>query len=293
MGGVASAESTPILPGSGPSIREVTLSQIFRYGREMYRYGNYPEAIQAFKQMLEISCNNELAQYHLMKIARKSPEYKDLETYLNNLPCKVHNFDEEDFLPASLYYETDTELLQEQLVYYNQRYRIAKDSLQKAVTNYGSMTKELEDEVGSLRQQLGTSGGRSAVGPSSQNQPLSPDAYASAGSRVPGLKEQILAEQERHQAELASLRDELDHYSETSSVSAGQDVSPDAARKIEEGRAQLEKKERELEAKGQELSSLQDKFDAIQERLRLIQASVDRQNSQITTLKSEVNSLQR
>jgi Skp family chaperone for outer membrane proteins len=220
LGGAAFAETMPILPGSESSIREVTLAQIFRYGREMYRYGNYPEAVQAFKQMLAIDCNSEVAQYHLMKISRKSPEYKDLETYLKNLPCPVHNFDEEDFLPASLYSESDPELMQEQLIFYNKRYRIAKASLIKAANNYGALTQELEDEITSLRKQLTSSDGMSSAETTAINQRISAGVNAAArmDSQVSQYQDQLSAERQKHQDELIGVKKELARYPSASLI---------------------------------------------------------------------------
>lgn len=181
-GNTCAAENQPELPGSSPSIRKATLGQIYRYAREMYRSGKYPEAITAFKEMLSVDCNNEIAQYHLMKIARSSPKYDDLNVYLKGLPCKLHNFEEEDFLPSSLYYETDVSLMQEQLGYYNKRYRIAKDSLANAADNYSKLTKELEEEIESLRTKLDNTPATAKpnqLTPSSEQQPKETPAAAS------------------------------------------------------------------------------------------------------------------
>ncbi len=219
---LAETEGVPVLPGTGSNIREVTLSQIFRYGREMYRYGNYPEAVKAFKEMLSIDCSNSLAQYHLMKIARKSPEYKDLDAYLKNLSCPVHNFNEEDFLPASLYYLADADLMQEQLTFYNKRYRLAKATMADAAQNYGNLTKELEEEISSLRQQLASSGQKPSSETSAINQKISDGVNAAArmDSQVSELQKQLAQEREQHQKELTELRKTLKRKPEQPPVKA-------------------------------------------------------------------------
>lgn len=212
------ANAGPILPGSEPSIREVTLSQIYRYAREMYRYGNYPQAIKSFQTMLDMECENSLAQHHLMKLAKKK-EFEYLSEYLNNLPCEKKNFDEDDFLPASLYYETDNELMQEQLSYYNKRYRIAKAGIREAADNYSRLTKELEDEIITLRTQMA----------GQTNQPATPEELASVGKKldqngkyaaqmdaeISRLREQLDNERAKSQAEIADLKRKIEHLVST------------------------------------------------------------------------------
>ena len=267
------AAAAPVLPGNSPSVREVALSQIYRYAREMYRAGNYPEAIKSFKEMLAIDCSNKIAQYHLMKIAQKTPEYAELDAFLKALPCGQHNFEEEDFLPASLYYTADTDLLQEQLTVYNKRYRIAKSKLEDAADNYTKLTKELEDEIESLRQQVAAAKAKPAKEMSELTKKLAAakDTAARMDQEVAKLKKQLADERARSENEAALLQ---------SRMAKGAPASPSA---------DVRAKELELQAKEQELSTLQQKFEDIQRRLQLIQTSVEEKNTAIKAMQSAVS----
>ncbi|MBF0386858.1 MAG: hypothetical protein HQL20_03265 [Candidatus Omnitrophica bacterium] len=136
------------------NMRDLTVNETMRYAREMYRKGDYGEAAKAFQSILRKDCLNRLAQYHLQKIAQSGPEFAYLKDYLRKLPCEKYNFNEEDFLPAAFYFEKDNDLLLEQLVAYNKRYRNNKSSLAAKIAEYNAVAAQLERRTQEMTAEL-------------------------------------------------------------------------------------------------------------------------------------------
>ncbi|NLE64491.1 MAG: hypothetical protein GX606_01065 [Elusimicrobia bacterium] len=141
--------TTPLLAAEPPNtaivsdlnIREMTSAQMFRHGRELYLKGDLSGAAQIMKAILKNDCRNRLAQYHLQKIAARSPDAEGAAEFLRTLPCDPYDFATDDFLPAGLYYEKDPALILEQLEVHNQRYR---EILQEFESLLASSSKEIE-----------------------------------------------------------------------------------------------------------------------------------------------------
>ncbi len=136
------------------NIKDVTVKETTRYGLELYRKGNYAEAVKVFKAILKKDCPNRLAQYHLQKIAQKGPEFTYLKDDLKKLPCEQFDFNEEDFLPASFYFEKDTDLMLEQLTAYNKRYRNSKATLTAKIAEYKAAAEQLEKRTQDMTEAL-------------------------------------------------------------------------------------------------------------------------------------------
>lgn len=58
---------------------------------------------------------------------------------LDQPECPKYDFDETDFLPASLYYEADADILKEQISVYNRTYRQAKAAFLEAAAEISAL----------------------------------------------------------------------------------------------------------------------------------------------------------
>ena len=151
---IHSSESSRLLDIKSMNVKELTNGENFRYARELYRKGDFAESAKVFQRILKTDCTNRLAQYHLQKISRKAPEFAELQNWLTALPCEKYNFADEDFLPASLYYEKDNDLLLEQLAAYNKRYRDSKTTLSAKIAEYAATAARLEEQIKAMTDTL-------------------------------------------------------------------------------------------------------------------------------------------
>ena len=136
------------------NVKELANGENFRYGRELYRKGDFAQAATVFQRILKADCTNRLAQYHLQKIIRKGQEFAALQTWLTALPCEKYNFSEEDFLPASLYYEKDKDLLIEQLAEKNRRDN--NTIMSTKISQYSATVAKLEEQIKTMTASLNT-----------------------------------------------------------------------------------------------------------------------------------------
>ncbi len=137
------------------NILELTNSQMYRYGREMFLAGKNAEAAKVFLEIIRLECGNRVAHYHLQKIAERDPAYAFLKKTLKNLPCGTYDFTREDFLPASIYYEKDTSIILEQLLVYHKRQRLTEEELKAQADKYNALINELEKMVATLSGEPG------------------------------------------------------------------------------------------------------------------------------------------
>ncbi|MBF0486487.1 MAG: hypothetical protein HQL16_08240 [Candidatus Omnitrophica bacterium] len=262
---------TSVLPQKDfVSIRQVTLSQIFRYAREEYRKGNYREATPAFKKMLAIDCRNAVAQYHIQQILHKDPASKDLESYLNALPCPKYNFPEEDFLPAFIYYEKDPDLLQEQIIAYNQRYRLEKVRMNEQVASYSKLADELSQKITVLEGELSAETDLKTQAVDALNQKLEESRAAAQkmSDEIAKLRLQLNDDRQERQKNLAALKENFSHSMEQATTQA-QETTSATAFSVDQN---------------DEFATLEEKFEALQKRLKLIQAEIQNKNAQIKSM---------
>lgn len=282
IGSFSCAEAPPTNNAEGmPPLyaREVTLSQIYRYGREMYRAGNYAEAVPAFKRMITFDCRNALAHYHLQQISKKDTHFKDLNDYLAGLSCKGYDFMEEDFLPAGALYENDAALLQSQLANYSQRVRNAKLALMERAKVYDEDVLRLEKELNDISKALLASRGekQAALAASEKlNTVLKESQHM--GDEILRLQQNIVVDREHYQTQLLELKNAL--VAKEGTLSA--DKNTIAVTKEKTAAAILTEEDAAL-------VTLQDKFNAIQQRLKLIEASIKEKNRQLETLTNDLN----
>ncbi len=266
--------------------REITLSQIYRYGREMYRTGNFTEAVAAFKRMITFDCRNALAHYHLQMISKKDARFAGLTDYLKGLSCTGYNFMEEDFLPAGALYEKDAALLQSQLAIYSQRARDAKYALSLRVKEYDQEVLRLEQELNDISKILIASRNEKkatlAAG-EKLNDVLKVSRRINA--EIARLQQDILADRERYQQQLLELKTTLLTKERGTVVNkAGAIIGSATSPSDENSSAYISEQDAAL-------VTLQDKFNAIQERLKLIEASIKEKNQQLETLTNDLNAI--
>lgn len=139
---------------SSVSIREMTNAQNCRYGRELFRKGDYAAAFNVFRRILASDCAHPFAQYHLQEIAKKGPQFAYVKAFLNSLPCRPVNFKDEDFLPASMYYEKDKDILLEQVEAYNQRVLDARATLNDKIDHFVAVTAQMDDRISTMQEAL-------------------------------------------------------------------------------------------------------------------------------------------
>ncbi len=266
--------ATPI--DLGPvNIKELTGAQMFRYARELYRKGDYAGSAKVFQRIIKGACSNRLAQYHLQKIAQKGAEFKYLQEYLKNLPCEKYDFKEEDFLPASFYYEKDTDLLLEQLVVYNKRYRDNKTSLSAQIAEYARIASELEARISQMTNALA-----SDKKISSETILKLESSLGLAQNQARTMSDQV---SELKQA-LAQATIEKNH---TTVYKTAYKTAPAAAEPSYEPPASQEAQA------SMELSTLQEKFASILERLRGIENTVGERNERIQSLQKNLEPTQK
>ena len=326
----AAKPSKPALPkASGlksPSkyslnILELTNAQTYRYGRERYLTGHYTEAAKAFLDILRHDCGNKLAQYHLRKIAAKDPSLAFLNEKLDKLPCKAYDFTREEFLPASVYYEKDPDLVLEQMISYNTRHRLTEKEMTEKIDQYTIMVQELETTVNMLKQKpvvkeaVVSEGAidpktleRLEEGTRSANKiekEISLLKNQMASERINGQKEvqdlrtglaeaeaRILTEQETAKKAAATLTPAASPVTEQTPTSPVEENYTDSAKALMDAVAQakieLEGKERRLAEKDQAITTLQARFDDIQRRLKTIQTDLARKNAEIQAIQNNL-----
>lgn len=196
--GGALAQPTQDL-GSGFNIRDMVQAQIYRYAREQFLKKNYAESQNAFERILKINCENRVAQYHLQKIASMGREYHSAEAFLNNLSCPKYDFQEEDFLPISVFYESDADLVLEQMLVYNQKYRIAKNILFNKIEEQTNQTTRLEGTLDEISASLESAQHKAAKGEEWKKELVtSQTASLKLEQELQGLRESLRASQDSY-----------------------------------------------------------------------------------------------
>ena len=256
------------------NILELTSSEMYRYGREMYLRGNFMEAAKVFLQMLRIDCSNKVAQYHLRKIAAEVPSLAFLNAKLDKLPCKSYDFTKEDFLPASIYYEKDPNLILEQLIAYKKRHRLTEKEMTEKIDEYMVLVRELETTVGLLKN--------NTVSPEILERIEKEKLAANKIEReVNFLKNQLASEQ------LDRLKEVQDMRTLLAEAEIDTDNAKDTAallNAVAQAKISLAGKERSLAEKDQAIMSLQSRFDDIQRRLQAIQKDLMNKNAEIQAI---------
>lgn len=275
LSGQACAGQAPVSPNidlSVINVKEMTSAQVSRYGRELFRKGDYAEAAKVFQHILKNDCSNEFAQFHLQKIAGKGTEFTYLKSYLRTLPCPVHDFTDEDFLPASFYYEKDNDILIHQTEAYNKRYRNAREALSAKIDKYAKDAAGLEARVNDLTTALTSAAGQNdnAITDLKARLKLARESATQMDEAVASLKGQ-----------LAKATVERNRNGETRKLSGGTNTAagdlpitiPGSA---EDARSDLA------------LTGLHAKFADIQARLNMIEQSLAQKNGQIKTISATI-----
>lgn len=135
-------------------VRKITTGQMTRYARELYLGKHYSQAADAFKRILELECNNKLAQYHLQKIAVAAPGATIAEETLSNLPCEQLDFNQTDFVSASVFYDHDRILLQEQIFQHSRQAVQARKALAENNRKYTLVINQLQNNISTLEKDL-------------------------------------------------------------------------------------------------------------------------------------------
>ncbi len=301
------------------NILELTNSQMYRYGREMYLSGNNAEAAKVFLEIIRMDCRNRSAHYHLGKIADRDPAYAFLKKTLRNLPCGTYDFTREDFLPASVYYEKDTDILLEQLLVYHKRQRMTEDELKTQAEKYNALVGELESTVAALVRLPGQESTDEDV----IERVISGRKIANKFDKeVAYLKSQLTSERLERQKEVQDTRTRL---AAAEAELAGTEEAPGASVKppepavpqpavspettpadkpyssgaqqlinaVEKAKLNLQYKERLLAEKDKELTVLQERFDSILKRLKVIQDDLTNKNAQIKAIQLNLQNIQK
>ena len=271
----APSQNSDLLP---MNIREETNAQMYRYGRELYRKGNYREAAQVFEQILKIDCKNKLAQYHLQKISAQGKQFKDVTKFLNDLPCPTYNFSNEDFLPSSLYYEKDPELILEQLALYNKRYRDTRSELTGQISQYKNMIAELEEKTKALAASLD----------SAQKDASDAALWKERLKESMTLSERLSQESIQLKTQLDATKKAYDKESRALQAQIATAATPAQRNNTQQD---LSQKELEITEKSEELSSLQNKFTEIQNRLHQIETSLTNKNEKIKGITKDLSTI--
>lgn len=256
------------------NMKDVTVNETMRYARELFRKGDYPEAVNVFQNILRKDCRNKLARYHLQKIAQKDPTFLWLRDYLKSLPCAQYNFQDDDFLPAAFYLEKDNDLLLEQLVTYNKRYRNNKTSLAAKIAQYNDIAGQLDQLTRDLSSTLNNNKKIDTATITTLSASLNQarrDASA-ADHQITELRAALV------QATLAKGRNSEKIKPETVSAPAA------ATRKIAATAPAAP-------TPAEELTTLQAKFSDIQQRLRQIELSIAEKNQIILDLQKNLNAV--
>ncbi|GEM_PF-3375581 len=282
------------------SIVELTNAENYRYGREMFLSGNYPEAVKAFEEILRLDCHNKVAQYHLLKIAVQNPDFAYLKDELKNLPCGTYDFTKEDFLPASLYYEKDTDILLEQIISYQKRQRMNEEELKAKAEKYSGMVTDLETRTAGLMQ---TTPDKEPAEKTTARIADERRAAYKLDKQIAYLKSELALERLERQKKLQDMRTRLaaaeSRLSENEDAPAAPAAPPSYSPKavslmeaIAQARTQLEGKEKTAADKDKELAALQERFDDIQRRLKIIQDELVRKTAQMQSLETNLQDMQ-
>ncbi len=279
LSGTSFAEISTAFPSTDQdlidlNIKDLTIKQDLLYGRELYRKGDYGEAVTVFQNILKHDCLNHLAQYHLQKISRQSPEFAYLDSYLKQLPCEQYNINNEAFLPASLYYETDNDLLVEQLEACNKKYHNDRVALTAKIAEYKTAAEQLEQRT---REMAETSSTNDAQFMTDEVTALkkAPEQAALERNRVFNNKKSGLTTQEKeieyHKDNvIATLKEQLADVKSESSETITRSITP---------------------ANAEELNTLQSKLSSIQQRLEQINTAIAEKNQRLLELKETVETL--
>ncbi|MFH0755034.1 MAG: hypothetical protein V2A70_10770 [Candidatus Omnitrophota bacterium] len=297
------------------NIMELTNSQMYRYGREMYLSGNNGEAAKVFLEIIRMDCHNRLAHYHLQKIADRDPAYAFLTKMLRRLPCGTFDFSREDFLPASNYYEKDTNILLEQLLVYHKRQRLSENELKAQAEKYNALVDELESMVAGLASLPGSNISDEEI----LQRVISGRKIANKFNKeIAYLKSQLMSQRLDQQKELQELRTRLaageaelaeresmappENAAAAENTPSPKDIAPTPAYSpvaqelmaaVEKAKQELQNKEQLLTEKDHALASLQDRFEDILKRLRIIQENLANKNVQIKTIQTNLQNIQK
>ncbi len=291
----------PSLSSYNLNIRDLTSSEMYRYGREMFLLANYPEATRVFLNMLRVDCSSRMAQYHLHLIAAKGPEYAFLENKLQNLPCKAYDFSKEDFLPASVYYEKDPDIILAQLISYRNRHTLTEKEMTEKIEKFTATIKELESIITVLKQPNAEPALTSA-GVSQQLIDMVENGQKTANKlekELGFLTSQLASQRIDRQKEVQDIRTNLAEAEvqlETADSLTPKAYSQNAKalqQAIEKAKLELAGKEQSFQDKDQELLSLQARFDDIQRRLKLIQSDLANKNTQIRSIQTNLQDIQK
>jgi hypothetical protein len=291
---------------------------MYRYGREMYLRGKFPEAAKVFLQILKNDCGNKIAQYHLRQIANKSPELAFLNAKLDKLPCKSYDFTKEDFLPASVYYEKDPDIILEQMISQNMRRRLSEKEMAEKIDQYMIMVRELESTVSMLKQAAASPVVTSSPGMIDPKTLERVEEGRRSASKIEKeinvLKNQLASERLDRQKEVqdmrtrlaqaeASIPDQIQIKTAQSKVnlpevpsSSAPIYSADAQallNAVTQARIELEGKERGLVEKDKALVTLQSRFNDIQRRLKAIQIDLANKNAEIQAINTNLQNTQK
>ncbi|MBF0594264.1 MAG: hypothetical protein HQL22_04785 [Candidatus Omnitrophica bacterium] len=293
-------------------IRELTQGQNFRYGRELYRKGDFTEAAKVFQHILKSDCTNRPAQYHLQKIAQKGPEFNYLRTYLSSLPCQQYDFSDEDFLPATFYYTNDNDLMLEQLVAYNRRYKNSKITLSAKIAEYAATAARLEAQIKEMTDELNADKELSAKNKAASAKTIADlqSKLAFAQKEARAMDDQV-SELKKALAQATIEKNRTAVYKKTGLDAQDQNIEIHKDTTIASLKEELaDVKTRGPAAPGEaktkssiaahepvtaeeKLSDLQAKFARIQERLRQIEASVAEKNKRIEALQENLGAIQK
>jgi hypothetical protein len=286
------------------NIARLASFQMYRYGREMYQRGNYAEAVRVFAKMLRLDCHNKVARYQLQKIADTVPAYANLKAALKNSSCPEYDFAKEDFLPASVYYENDPDIVLEQLLISHRRERLLEDEMNEKAGYYNAMLRELELTIAALLQGPAATSG--VPQETLERLQAGGKIAAKVEKEITLLKSRLASQQLLRQQEVQELRTRLAEAEARVADAALAPEKPPApaatarsreARLLEDAvaraKAELENKQAAVIQKEKDLMPLQAKFDAIQEKLKAIQEDLARKNARIQEIQANLNAIRK
>ncbi len=292
----AQARPDPKLPAKTPAhiaaatwdmnIQDLANSQIYRYGREMFLAGNYPEAAKVFLEMLRVDCHSKAARYHLEKIADIAPRLGFLREKLKNTSCGAQDFKKEDYLPASAYYKDDPALLLDLLLASHKRNRLNEQDMKEQLAHYTALTSDLEATLKVLKE---AGFGGTSASPSraiAERLEKSRALAVQIEKEVVLLKNQLASERLQRQKEVQDLRTRVSE----AEVQSTRDIpdapvagtgprsySPAALELINataKAKAQLQDKETELTATEKSSDVLQSRLNDLEGRLKAVQSNL-------------------
>lgn len=286
----AKAATPAALPKYTLKIQELANSQTYRYGREMFLRGNYNEAARIFLEMLRVDCQSQSARYHLEKIADKAPALSFLREKLKNATCGANGLKQEDYVPASAYYEDDPALLLELLLASHKKNRLSEQDMTARLEHYGALTKDLETTIKAMKQEgvndLSTPSGRDLIQRFEKTRALATQIE----KEVVLLQNQLASERLQRQKEVQDLRTRVSEAEAQSARdirdtadgpgltgAAPRAYSPAALELInatEKAKAQLQAKETELAGHEKSGAVLQGRLNDVQDRLKAVQSNL-------------------